>query len=181
GSLIQKGLGIPIYVGTIFGILMLEGFVITSLDTAVRFIRYLYEELWTVIWPQAPAWVHNPLFNSALGVIGMWGLAAGNAFSALWPIFGSANQLLAALTLITLTVWLSLRGLKNWFTLVPAVFMSLTTVASLLILLFTKYLPQKNWTLVTADVVLLALAGMLFILAIGKSLEMIHQRRPAAA
>lgn len=181
GHLIQKAFGLPIYVGTIFGILMLEGFIITSLDTAIRFIRYLYEELWAVVWPNGPSFIRLPHFNSALAVLGMWGLAAGNAFSSLWPIFGSANQLLAALTLITLTVWLTVRGLKNWFTLIPALFMSATTIASLLILLFSKYLPQRNWTLVCADIFLLVLAGTLVVVAIHKSWELVQQKRSVIA
>jgi carbon starvation protein len=46
GGLLDKGLGIsPVY-GTVFGILLVEGFVVTTLDTAVRLNRYLFEELW---------------------------------------------------------------------------------------------------------------------------------------
>jgi carbon starvation protein len=76
-------------------------------------------------------------FNSALSVVLMWILAYSNAFSSLWPIFGTANQLLAALALLAVSAWLLLRKKRNLFTLIPAVFMMLTTLASLLILLAT--------------------------------------------
>jgi len=176
GYMLNKVINAPVYVGTVFGILMVEGFVITSLDAAVRFVRYLLEELWQVIWPTAPAIVKNPWFNSGIAVVGMWALAAGNSFSTLWPIFGSANQLLAALTLITITIWLTLHGLKSWFTAIPAVFMTATTVGSLIILLVTKYIPQGNVTLIIADLVLLLLSVALAFLAIRKTAELLRNR-----
>lgn len=181
GYMMSNTFGMPVYIGTIFGILMVEGFVITSLDAAVRFVRYLLEELWQVVWPTAPAFVRNPWFNSAIAVAGMWALAVGNSFSALWPIFGSANQLLAALTLITITVWLTLRGMRSWFTIVPAVFMTATTIGSLVILLVTQYLPKRNFTLIAADIILLTLSGALAFIAVGKAAELIRERRGAVA
>jgi len=155
---------------------MVEGFVITSLDTAIRFVRYLLEELWQLIFQPVPAILRTPWVNSGIAVLAMWGLAAGNTFGALWPIFGSANQLLAALTLITISVWLSLRGLKNWFTVIPALFMTVTTVASLILLLFTRYLPAGNLTLVAAALVLLVLAAALAIIAINKAVDLIKTK-----
>ncbi len=180
GYLLHNVSGLPMFIGSIIGILMVEGFVITSLDTAIRFIRYLIEELWQVMLPRVPKLLRSPWFNSGIAVFLMWLLAAGNTFTALWPIFGSANQLLAALTLITISMWLALRGLKSWFTIIPAVFMTATTVASLLLLLFTKYLPAGNVTLVIASLVLLALAVALVFIAIGKGLELIRVRRQPA-
>ncbi len=179
GYMLHNVFHAPVYIGTIFGILMVEGFVITSLDAAVRFIRYLLEELWQVIWPGAPAIIRNPWFNSGIAVVGMWALAAGNSFSSLWPIFGSANQLLAALTLITITIWLTLRGMKSWFTVIPAVFMTATTIASLVILLTTQYIPKGNVTLVIADLILLGLSVALAFLAVGKAAELMRNRRLA--
>ena len=176
GILMQKVTGLPLYLGSTIGILMVEGFVITSLDTAIRFVRYLLEELWQLMFNPVPAILRTPWFNSGIAVLAMWGLAAGNTFGALWPIFGSANQLLAALTLITITVWLSLRGLKSWFTVIPAIFMTATTVASLLLLLFTRYLPAGNFTLVIASLVLLILAGALAVIAILRAADLVKTR-----
>jgi carbon starvation protein len=55
GSLFNNALGIPTALGTIFGILLVEGFVITTLDSAVRLNRYLFEELWNVLVKDPPA------------------------------------------------------------------------------------------------------------------------------
>ena len=182
GYLMEKATGLPVYMGAIFGILMVEGFVITSLDVAVRFIRYLLEELWAVVFTTVPRLLRNPWVNSGIAVAAMWALAAKNTFSALWPIFGSANQLLAALTLITVSVWLTLRGLRNWFTVIPALFMTATTVASLILLLLTKYLPAHNYILVVASVMLLGLAVALAVIAVGKAVELsLLRHRPGQA
>jgi carbon starvation protein len=158
GKLLNQAFSIPIALGSVFGILMVEGFVVTTLDTAVRLNRYLFEELWGLIFKKVPTLFKKFLFNSALAVVLMWVLAYFNTFAALWPIFGTANQLLAALSLIAVSTWLYMRGRKNLITVIPAVFMILTTTASLLILLITKYIPQMNLTLLVADILLLLLS-----------------------
>ena len=158
GNLLNFGLNLPPVFGTILGILLIEGFVITSLDCAVRLNRYLFEELWGVIFVNPPGWLKSYYFNSALSVVLMLILAYSNAYIIIWPIFGTANQLLAALTLIAVSAWLMIRGRNFWFTILPAGFMLITTLASLLLLLFTKYLPTANYPLIIADLLLLTLS-----------------------
>jgi carbon starvation protein len=157
GALFNRGLGIPVALGAVFGILLVEGFVITTLDAAVRLNRYLFEELWAILLKKPPKLMRHFAFNSGLSVVLMWVLAYSNAFNALWPIFGTANQLLAALALLAVSSWLLLRRRKFSFTLVPAVFMILTTLASLILLLRT-YLEQRRWILVVTDVLMLVLS-----------------------
>jgi carbon starvation protein len=158
GRLFHRGLGIPVALGTVFGILLVEGFVITTLDAAVRLNRYLFEELWSIVVKKVPRLLKHYWFNSGLAVLLMWTLAYSNAFTALWPIFGTANQLLAAMALLTVSAWLLLRKRRNWFTLVPAVFMVLTTLVSLGILL-SGYIKKGNYVLVAADILLFFLAA----------------------
>jgi len=157
GQLFNRGLGIPVALGTVFGILLVEGFVITTLDAAVRLNRYLFEELWTIVFKKAPSLLRRYWFNSGISVALMWVLATSNAFNALWPVFGTANQLLAALSLLAVSAWLLLRKKKTTFTLVPAVFMFLTTLASLSILL-TSYIRRRNYVLIAADLTLFLLS-----------------------
>ena len=158
GGLLNIGLGIPPVYGTIFGILLVEGFVITTLDTAVRLNRYLFEELWQVIFKNVPKIMKSYLFNALLCVVLMFLLAYNNAFLVIWPIFGSANQLLASLALIAVSVWLVKRGKNIWFTVIPAIFMMVTTLYSLVVLLLEKYLPKQNIMLSVADVLLIILS-----------------------
>jgi carbon starvation protein len=117
------------------------------------------------------------IFNSALAVILMWLLAHFNTFAALWPIFGTANQLLAALSLIAISTWLYLRGRKNLITAIPAIFMILTTTASLVVLLFTKYIPAFNLTLLIADVLLLLLSLGVVYLSIKTMMRLIREKK----
>ncbi|MGQ9810899.1 MAG: carbon starvation CstA family protein [bacterium] len=159
GGLLKRALGLNYAYGVIFGIIMVEGFVVTTIDTAVRLNRYLFEEVWKGFFVKVPQMLLNRYFNSMLCVVLMYVLARTNAFLSIWPIFGTANQLLAALTLTTVTVWLSMRGKNPIITLAPAIFMLLTTIASLIQLLMKKYIPSKNITLSIT-------AGLLFLLAI---------------
>ena len=166
GQLFNRGLGIPVALGTVFGILLVEGFVITTLDAAVRLNRYLFEELWGILFKNPPRLFKYYWFNSGLSVVLMWTLAYSNAFSLLWPIFGTANQLLAALSLLAVSSWLLLRRKKIAFTLIPAAFMVATTLASLVIL-FGEYFRGKNYLLLAADIVLFILAIGVVILVAG--------------
>ncbi|MCX7725298.1 MAG: hypothetical protein N2053_00465 [Chitinispirillaceae bacterium] len=166
-GLLYKGLNIPMVYGTIFGILMVEGFVATSLDTAVRINRYLFEELWQILLKNPPKWLKSYIFNSALSVGLMLILAFTNAFSAIWAIFGTANQLLAALTLVTLAVWLATNKKENRYVVVPAFFMITTTLFAL-IFLAKRYIVRHNFILLTADIIMIALACVLVYLALTK-------------
>ena len=165
GNLFHKGLGIPISLGTVFGILLVEGFVITTLDAAVRLNRYLFEELWVILFKSPKPFLKNYWFNSLLTVIFMFVLAYSNAFSVLWPIFGTANQLLAALALITVSGWLVLKGKKYFFALFPALFMVATTITSLVIL-FLNYVEKSNYILIVVDAFLFMLSLGVVVLAV---------------
>lgn len=157
GHLFNKALGLPVELCTVFGILMVEGFVVTTLDASVRLNRYLLEELWSAAFATPPALLKNYWFNSAISVACMGLLASTNGVQVLWPIFGTGNQLLAALSLIAVSGWLMLRGKTFFFALIPALFMVATTLASLLILL-KGYIAKGNYILVMTDLLLLGLS-----------------------
>lgn len=165
-NVFHQGLKIPVPLGVIFGILLVEGFVITTLDVAVRLNRYLMEELWRIIFSwkgkEPPRWLLHPWFNAGIAVFGMWFVAYKNAFNAVWPIFGTANQLLAALSLIAVSIWFYRNGRKARYTLIPATAVIVTTLVSLGILI-VNYWKSGNWILVTADVLLFLLSlGVIF-------------------
>lgn len=167
GRIMHGSLNMPVYLGTIFGILLVEGFLATTLDTAVRLNRYLFEELWGVIFKRVPRLLRSYLFNAGLSVVIMYALAYKQAFFILWPVFGTANQLLAGLTLIAVSIWFVRRGKKaSLITLLPASFMMTTTIFSLFYLLLKKdgYLATENYVLALADLCLIFLAiGVVFV------------------
>ncbi|MDD3806289.1 MAG: carbon starvation CstA family protein [bacterium] len=182
GTLLHNAIRMPIALGTVFGILMVEGFVITTLDTAVRLNRYLFEELWTILFTRVPRIMKSYLFNSLLSAALMLWLAKTNAFMVIWPIFGTANQLLAALTLIAVSVWLAYRGKPTLITLIPAAFMMITTLASLYMLLVNNYLPAHNKPLIAADLLLMLLSiGVIYIAAKRLAGIVIKRKRAVSA
>ncbi|MFH2050369.1 MAG: carbon starvation CstA family protein, partial [bacterium] len=177
GHLLNQSLGIPVAAATVFGILTVEGFLITTLDSAVRLNRYLLEEFWKAIFKNPPAIIMKFWFNSGLSVIFMLAIALTNSYKLIWPLFGSTNQLLAALTLIAITAWLHQAGKSSWFTLIPAAAMIVTTIASLSYYLVNKYLPSGNIILAATDILLLTLAVGVLILSIYKMLKTYHHQR----
>ncbi len=157
GNILHTSIGLPKVFGTIWGILLLEGFLVTTIDALVRLSRYLFEELWTTLFENPPALLKSRVFNSFLVIAGFMSLTFTNAYLKIWPIFGAANQLLAALTLIAVTAWLAQKAKTYWFTAIPAAFMVVTTITSLVILL-GRYIRLESYTLFTTDIILLALA-----------------------
>lgn len=176
GQTMHVGFGLPVHAGTIFGILLLEGFVLTTVDTLVRLARYLFEELWETLFRGAgarpPAWLASRHTNTALPIAIIAWLAFSNSYLAIWPVFGTANQLLAALTLIAATVWLLRRSRPVWFVALPALFMAATTITSLVLLLRKHHaLGAKARALFLADSVLFALAAGVVALAAWQALR----------
>lgn len=175
GLLLNKTLGLAVAYGTVFGILLLEGFVVTTLDSAVRLNRYLFEELWPLLFKgRTPALLRLPWFNSALSAALMLLLAWKSAFNYLWPLFATGNQMLAALALIAVSAWLLSRQRQAWFTLLPAGFMIVTTLASL-ILLFIKFWGQLgNPDQRENALILLPVDIIMFILSLGVVALAVH-------
>ena len=161
----NQSFSIPVWFGTVFGILLLEGFVVTTLDVAVRLNRYLLEELWKMLFQKPSAWLLNPWFNTALAAGGMYALSRWNVLPVLWRVFGSANQMMAAMALLVITVWMRSHGRSYRFALIPCVFMFMTTLTSTCITLRLNY-QQKNWPLFAACLVLLVLAAGMISLAV---------------
>lgn len=144
--------------GTLVGITMLKTFVLTTLDTTVRITRFITTEL---LAHRAPAF-RNRYLASAVGVAAAFLLGMSGRWSALWPVFAAANQLVAALTLIVLTAYLVGIRKPASFTLYPALFMLATTIGALVWKGIGFFFPPDgqpiNVTLGVASVVLLALA-----------------------
>jgi len=165
-GLCEVGLGIPKWLGVVFGLLMVEGFVLDTLDVSIRLNRYLLEEIWGTVFKKVPRFLQNFWVNSGMAVVLMLALAFGNTAELLWPIFGSGNQLLASLSLLILSVWLYRHGRRVVFVLVPAIFTGVTTVGALFYLLVTKYWPRGNTLLCVLAVVFLSLAAGVLIAAV---------------
>jgi carbon starvation protein len=147
GRLINTALPfIPVAIAVVIGILMLEGFVVTTLDSSVRLCRYLLQEAWDVVFSgNAPSWSRNVYVNSGLSVALMFMFAISGTVRQMWPVFGAGNQLIGALALTTVSVWLAQRARQTTFAVVPAAFMIITTCAALFILARTNLTGGNVW------------------------------------
>lgn len=118
-------------------ILTYSAFCLTSLDTATRLARFMFQEFW--LEPgQTPkdikeGWkkvMVNPYFATILTVV--LGILLGlNGYSKIWGLFGAANQLLAGIGLLAVATWLGNIGKNNKMFLFPMAFMIVVTICSL--------------------------------------------------
>ena len=129
-------------------IILLNSFILTTLDTATRIARYILQELFNAL--------DRYLATVLIVLAGGW-IALTGEWKKIWPIFGAANQLVAALTLIVISSWLLAKNKHIKFTLIPAIFMLITTIGALG-WQFGKFVSSRDWFLVIIDIVLFILA-----------------------
>ena len=121
-------------------VLTYSAFCLTSLDTATRLARFMFQEFWLDgTKGETPENVTgykkiltNPLVATLITVV--LGIALGmHGYAKIWALFGSANQLLAALGLLAVATWLGNIGKNNKMFLLPMAFMLIVTISSLII------------------------------------------------
>jgi carbon starvation protein len=150
--------------GTLIGITMLKTFIMTTLDTATRITRYMCNELLGETF-NIPYMKNKYAATLLVGVL-VGFLALGN-WQAIWPVFGAANQLIACLVLIVVSVYLMSRKRSYLFTAVPAIIMLITTIAALVYNTYGFVTAETpNVMLAVIDVVLIILAVFLAYTAI---------------
>ena len=121
-------------------VLTYSAFCLTSLDTATRLARFMFQEFWIDgtkgETPENVTGLKKFMANPyiATGITVVLGILLGlNGYAKIWALFGSANQLLAALGLLAVATWLGNVGKDNKMFLIPMAFMLCVTIASLLI------------------------------------------------
>lgn len=152
-------------------ILAVSAFCLTSLDTATRLARYMFQELWVPVGETIETVsgfrkvMANPYVATLITVV--IGIALGmTGYTIIWPLFGAANQLLAALALLAVCAWLGNAGKNNKMFYIPMVFMLAVTLTSLAMTLQAQTLNIMAGGDIFAPTVQVVLAALLFILAI---------------
>ena len=178
-QLIQTGWGVPLDVSTTLLATMVVLFAGTTMDTGVRLQRYIIQE-WGQIY--GVPLLNNGILATLLAVSCCLLLAfgAGGASGAggltIWPLFGSTNQILAGLTLLVISVMLIKLGRPARYTLIPMIFVMLTSSWAAVLKLVEWY-QVKNWLLVAIDLVVLVATVMVIL----EAASVISRHRRSAA
>ena len=163
-------------VASMVAVLALNTFVMTTLDTAVRITRFIVQES---AGAQLPIML-NKYATTTLVVVLAYFIGATDGWQKIWPIFGATNQLIAAVALFVISTYLIGVRKPTTYTLVPAVFMVVTTIGALAWQAYRfMTAPQPNWFLGSASVVLIGLA--LFVGYEGLQVLKVHKLRPTPA
>ncbi len=160
-------------IGYLIGITMLKTFVMTTLDTATRITRYICNELFGEVFGIKV--LKNRYAATAFVGVCAGALALGN-WRAIWPVFGSANQLIAGMFLIIATLYLMSKGRAWLFTAVPAVLVFVTAMGALIYSLLSfvgvisiESLPRSN--LLAAMAAVLIVLGFFIVYRSGAALR----------
>lgn len=164
GTLVSA-VGVPLAIAKVFVATVAVGFALTTLDTGARLIRYNLQELGRA-WRLTP--LSNPTLSTllAVGLIGFFALlkapdpVSGELKSVgalLWQLFGASNQLLAALSLLVVSLYLRSLGRPTLITLLPMGFMLVATLSALIIGM-RNFAAQGNTLLLGISALIFALA-----------------------
>jgi carbon starvation protein len=138
--------------GGILAVTILNSFILSTLDTCTRIERYITHELFGLK-NRYGATLLIIILSALLVLSGQW--------EHIWPIFGAANQLVAALAFLVISTWLMTLNKPVRYTLVPAVLILVTTVAALLYQGVTFFF-DRNYLLLGISAVLIVLAALVF-------------------
>ena len=153
-------------------VLTVSVFCLTSLDTATRLARYMFQEFWLEpgqTYKDVTGYkkvLTNPFVATLITVVLGIGLGL-TGYANIWPLFGASNQLLAALGLLAVATWLGKAGKNNKMFLFPMAFMLIVTLTSLFFTLKSNFagiaagVEGVTWCYVRA-----ILAALLMILAV---------------
>jgi carbon starvation protein len=159
-----SSLGIPVKYGAAFVVVFIVSFANTTLDSAARIQRISLQEIFTNDQGEIRKPVNNRYMATLLIVLAAGAMTffkpGGQGAMVLWPLFGSLNQLMAALALGVVTVYLASRKVPVLYTLIPMwVILALTLWA--MVENLAGFLDQGEYLLVVISAVILLLTGWL--------------------
>ncbi|MDT8449454.1 MAG: carbon starvation protein A [Wenzhouxiangellaceae bacterium] len=171
-NIMTAGWGLPETVGTTLLAVMAVLFAATTMDTGVRLQRYIIQE-WGQIYDIGVLARNAPATIVAVGACLALAFGAGGMEGTggllIWPLFGTTNQLLAALTLMVVSLMVLRAGRPAWVLLVPMVLLLVMTVYALCMQLIQFY-RDANWFLLGLDLVVLV-AAVLVVLEVASAMS----------
>jgi carbon starvation protein len=160
-------LGIPPVLAVAIIAVVIVSFAATTLDSATRIQRYVISELAADL-RFKPLTYRHPATLVAVGTAALlvfMPMGGSNVGMALWPIFGAANQMLAGLALLVITVYLLKRGKGAIYALVPMLFVVVITTWAMIMNIVT-YVKTRNYTLTVVGLLILVLEIWMIIEAV---------------
>lgn len=158
---LMSSFGLPEAVGTTFVALTASAFLMTTLDSATRLGKYAVQEF-----ADGKSRLFSNHHIATLTIVaGAAALSLSGTWNKVWPLFGSANQMLGAVALLAVSAWLVSKGVNAWFTILPMIFMFIITLSALGVLVYENlFLGDKpNYFLAIAAFLLLVLCVFLMI------------------
>jgi carbon starvation protein len=153
GKLISSLPVLTLVIGTFFGMVMLNAFVLTTLDTGTRIGRFITTEL---LGKKVPL-LQNRWIASLFILVFAAVLGGTEGYKVIWPVFGASNQLVAALALIVVSSYLVGIKRPKKYTVYPAIFMLLTTLGALVYQGY-NFFKSKSFVLGCISIILTILA-----------------------
>src|SRR5690625_4431289 len=164
---LANGLMIPHDISTTIVSIIVVSFAATTLDTSVRLMRYIIAELGMeyklpVLAKKHVATTIAVTASAALVLLPKGPQGFGSGGYLLWPLFGTANQLLAAISLLLIAVWLKRLGRNYVFVIIPMFFVLGTTLYAM----FQQVALQWSWFGPEQNNLLFVLGAIIFVFAI---------------
>lgn len=160
-STFMTAIGLDFNLSKEFVALTISAFALTTLDTATRLGRFIFQEMVTTkagaSSPLGKA-VSNRYVATGITIALAWIMSTGS-YLTIWPIFGTANQMLAALALLAIAAWLKKSKRNHLMITIPMYFMFAVTFCSLGQLIYANL--GKNWLIVGVSTVLAVLSAAL--------------------
>jgi len=157
GAILNAGLGLPASLSATVLATMAVLFAATTMDTGVRLQRFVVQEIGEIAGLRL-----TPVVATAIVLVVCVGLsfgagADGSGGMVIWPLFGTTNQILAALTLSILAVMLTRKRRPVLPVLVPLLFVLVVSLYALIIQM-GSFFAERNWLLLVLDVIILIAA-----------------------
>ncbi|MFD1446413.1 carbon starvation CstA family protein [Oceanobacillus profundus] len=165
-AVLAGGLGISTSISTTIVSIIVVSFAATTLDTAVRLMRYIIAEIGAeykvnVLTKPHVATSVAVLSSAALVLIPEGPNGFGSGGYLIWPLFGTANQLLAGISLLLISIWLKRLGRNYAYTLIPMIFLMFMTLYAL----FQQVLFEWSWLGNNSNTLLFVLGAIIFVFA----------------
>ncbi|MBR1602437.1 MAG: carbon starvation protein A [Synergistaceae bacterium] len=139
--------GLPQNISVAIMTMCVSALAMTTIDSVARIGRMSLQELFVPSEGQEMSALGKVLSNNyiatALTLVLAYALCLAG-YASIWPLFGAANQLLAALVLVSLSVFLKMTGRKGWMLYVPMTFMFIVTMSALLISVYNIIMKLVN-------------------------------------